>query len=229
MGVVLTLLLAAACIAILVAVQVRHVRSVKAQRRAVLDDVASLFDDVEIRQDGIGYPSLTGRYGGDRVKVELVVDTLAMRQLPTLWLMVSVLRRLPIVNPVEILMRPRTSDIVSPSSKLAYEHQPPPGWPIDSRIATAHEEAPRFAELAHALPFLHDPHTKSLLVAPGGVRLVQELARGDISRHRVVRRAKFDATLEPGHLRAVIDVTRAIAPDVDPATAVETTATTAWP
>ena len=70
MGLIPSLALAAAGIAVLVAVQVRHVRRVKAERRAVFDAVAPLFTDAEIRQDGIGFPSLTGVYDGDRVRVQ---------------------------------------------------------------------------------------------------------------------------------------------------------------
>jgi hypothetical protein len=221
-GLIPSLALAAACIALLVAVQVRHVRTVKAQRRAVLDDVAPLFSDLEIRQDGIGFPSLEGVYAGDRIKVDLIVDTLAMRQLPTLWMLVTVRRRLALDNAVEVLLRPRSVDIVSAGARLPYEHVPPAGWPEDCRVSTAHADAPPYHALVDALPLLHDPHAKALLVAPGGVRLAQELARGDISRHRVVRRAKFDVHLQREHLVALIGVTRDIARDVEVTVELET-------
>jgi hypothetical protein len=214
-GLIPSLALAVAAVAVLVAVQVHHVRTVKAQRRAVLDDVAPLFSELEISQQGIDFPSLTGVYDGDRIKLQLVVDTLAMRQLPRLWLMVTVVRRLAIANPVEILLRPRTSDIVSSGSRLPYEHEPPPGWPADSRISTRAAAAPPYDAFAEVLPALHDPLTKALLVAPGGVRIVHELARGDISRHRVIRRAKFDAHVERARLMGLIELARDVARDVD--------------
>jgi len=214
-GLIASLAVAAAGIAVLVAVQVRHVRRVKAERHAVFDDVAPLFAEPEIHQQGIGFPSLCGIYDGDRVRVQLVVDTLAMRQLPRLWLMVSVVRRLSVSQPAEILLRPRTADIVSLGSRLPYEHALPPGWPPDCRSATREPPAPPYDGLAAALPALHDPLAKALLVAPGGVRFVRELARGDVSRHRVVRRAKFDVRLEPEELVDLIDLCRVVARDVD--------------
>jgi hypothetical protein len=215
-GTIPSILLAVVLVAALVAIQVRHVRTVKRQRLAIMDAVLPLLADAHVEQDGIGFPTLTGRSDGDRVKVELVVDTLSMRQLPTLWLMVTLLRDVAIADPVDITLRPRQPDIVSPSAKLRYEHAPPPGWPIDSRITTATAAPPPFHALRDALPFLHDPHVKALLVAPGGVRIVQELARGDIGRHRVIRRARFDAvTLRPEHLDALLGVAREVARDVE--------------
>jgi hypothetical protein len=151
-----------------------------------------------------------------------LVDTLAMRQLPTLWLMVTLVRDVAIGNPVEVVLRPRVSDIVSSGSRLPYEHAPPAGWPADCRIATRGPAAPPYHALADVLPTLHERRTKALLVAPGGVRLVCALAHGDISRYRVVRRAKFDPRLEREPLEHLIGVTRAVARDVDFAAELET-------
>jgi hypothetical protein len=207
--------LAVLAVAVLVALQVRHVRHVRAQRGAVLDDVAPLFADAEVTQDGIGFPSLTGTYDGDRVKVELVVDTLALRELPRLWLVVTVFTEVAIAGPVDVLLRPRTADIVSPGGRFAHEHAPPAGWPADVRIATAQPEPPPFAALEDALPLLEDERTKALTVTPRGVRVVQLLAKGQIGQYRVVRRAKFEAEVERAQLTAMIDAAVRIAHDVE--------------
>jgi hypothetical protein len=214
-GLLPSLVVALLAVAVLVALQVRHVRTVKAQRRAILDGVAPLFSELQVTQVGIGFPALTGVYDGDRVKVQFVVDTLVMRQLPRLWLMLTVARRLPVDNPVEILLRPRGGDNVTASAQLPYEHRPPPGWPEDCRIGTARPDAPYLQALEDSLPMLRDPRTKSLIVGPGGVRVAYELAKGDISRHRVIRRAKFDVALEPEQLRPLIERVRDVARDVE--------------
>ena len=52
-------------------------------------------------------------------------------------------------------------------------------------------------------------------MAPGGVRVVTELARGDVARHRVVRRAAFDVVLEPSRLRRLLDDELELADGVD--------------
>jgi hypothetical protein len=211
----LALLLAAAAIAVLVAVQVRHTRRVRVERRAVLDEVVALLSGAEVVQDGIGFPRVSGLLDGERVKVELVVDALAMRGLPTLWLVVTLPREVAIADPVEIVMRPRTPDMLSPAGKLRYEHEPPAGWPHDVRIATARPDPPPLHALRDWLGFLRDPRVKSLLVGPGGVRVVQELGRGDVGRYRVTRRAKFDVALREEHFLALVGVARGVAQDVE--------------
>jgi hypothetical protein len=44
---------------------------------------------------------------------------------------------------------------------------------------------------------------------------VTELARGDVARHRVVRRADFDVVLEPSRLRRLLDDELELADGVD--------------
>jgi hypothetical protein len=181
----------------------------------VLTPVEALFSDVTVTQDGIGYPSLRGRWNGHWVKLDLAVDTLAMRQLPTLWLLVSVLRPLPVRTPVDITLRPRSSDIVSAGIRYAYEHDPPAGWPPDVRVATPEPALPPLEALDEFVAFLGQPSTKGLLVAPGGVRIVHSLASGAVGQYRVVRRPKFAFAVEPERVTALLEVASAVADRVD--------------
>jgi hypothetical protein len=197
---------------VLVAIQVAHVRHVGRERRAALAPVEHLFTDAVVAQDGIGYPRLRGRYRGDDSKVDLIVDALALRELPALWLFVDVMRPVPVRTPVDIVLRPRTSDIVSPGRRFGYEHARPEGWPQDIRIATREPgPLPDLGGLEALRPLLEDPRTKALLVAPGGVRIVHELQRGSIGAFRVTRRASFDAVVTPERLVPLLAEARAIA------------------
>jgi hypothetical protein len=199
----------------LAAIQTRHRRRVGRERRAVLAGVEGLFTEVTVSQDGIGYPSLRGRWNGHWVKLDLVVDTLAMRQLPTLWMLVSVLRPLPVRTPIDITLRPRSSDIVSAGTAFAYEHAPPPGWPEDLRVTTPEPALPPLEVLDESVELLEQPTTKGLLIAPGGVRIVHELARGAIGQYRVVRRPKFAFAVEPERVTALLRAADAVADRVD--------------
>jgi hypothetical protein len=204
--------IALAALALMAGAQAGHRRRIGRQRRATLAEAERLLDDVVVEQDGIGYPSLSGRYRGDRIRIELVVDTLTLRQLPRLWLMLTVLRPLAVRAPVDILLRPQSSDIVSPGVRFAYEHPIPADWPPHMRIAT---------EVSGPLPdldgvdairvLLREPSTKDLLVAPGGVRIVHELERGAVGAYRVQRRPQFDARLEPARLVGLLESLREIA------------------
>jgi hypothetical protein len=213
--VVLTLVVGIAAILVLAAIQRQHSRRVGRQRRAVFTSVEALFSEVTVTQDGIGYPSLRGRWNGHWVKLDLAVDTLAMRQLPTLWMLVSVLRPLPVRTPVDITLRPRSSDIVSAGIRFAYEHVPPEGWPPDVRVATPEPALPPLEALDEFVAFLEQPSTKGLLVAPGGVRIVHALASGAVGQYRVVRRPKFAFAVEPERVTALLELASAVADRVD--------------
>lgn len=202
---------ALAALAAMVALQRAHVRRVRGERRALLERVQSLFEDASVSQQGIGYPTLTGTHAGHRVKVELVADSMALRQLPRLWLVVSLFRPVNLGVPVDILLNPQPSDIVSPAERFGYEHPAPGGWPGHVRIATPVPDAPDLRPFEAALGLLHAAGTKNLLAGPGGVRIVQELARGELGHWRLVRRAKF--TVEPPRARvaSLLDAAHAIA------------------
>jgi hypothetical protein len=209
------LLVGIAAVLVLAAIQTRHRRSVGRERRAVLGRVEGLFSEVTVTQDGIGYPSLRGRWHGHWVKLDLVVDTLAMRQLPTLWLLVSVLRPLPVRTPIDITLRPRSSDIVSAGTGFAYEHDAPAGWPPDLRVTTPEPALPPLEALDGLIELLEQPTTKGVLIAPGGVRVVHALASGAVGQYRVSRRPKFAFAVEPERVTALLRAADAVADRVD--------------
>jgi hypothetical protein len=213
--VVLTIVVGSAAILVLVALQTTHSRKVGRERRAVLGCVEALFDEVTVTQDGIGYPSLRGRWNGHSVKLDLVVDSVAMRQLPTLWMLVTVLRPLPVRTPIDITLRPRSSDIVSAGIGFAYEHAVPPGWPPDVRVTSSGPALPPLEALDAFVELLQQPTTKGLFIAPGGVRIVHELARGAIGQYRVVRRPKFAFAVEPERVTALLQAADAVADRVE--------------
>jgi hypothetical protein len=213
--VVVSLVVGIAAVLALAAIQTRHRRRVGRERRAVLGRVEGLFSEVTVTQDGIGYPSLRGRWNGHWVKLDLVVDTLAMRQLPTLWLLVSVLRPLPVRTPIDITLRPRSSDIVSAGTAFAYEHAAPGGWPPDLRVTTPEPALPPLEALDDFVELLEQPTTKGLLIAPGGVRIVHALASGAVGQYRVSRRPKFAFAVEPERVSALLHEADAVADRVD--------------
>jgi hypothetical protein len=181
---------AAVAVGVLVVIQRAHVRRVGEERRALLDGAEALLDDAEVTQHGIGHPALTGTLDGRRVRAELVADTLMMRRLPRLWIVVSVFAPLE-AAPVDIVLRPQELDTVSSGGRFPCEHPVPAGWPDPARIATPTPAAPDLAPFEAAGALLHDPRTKEILAGAGGVRVVHELARGEVGLWRVVRRAKF--------------------------------------
>lgn len=203
-------------VALMIWSQVRAGRRVKRIRRDAVVCAQGALTDVRVVQDGIGYPTMHGRFGEHAAKVELIVDTVTLRQLPRLWLAVTVKCPTSVSVPVDIVLRPLPTDIVSPGARFPYEHPVPPDWPPHIRIATpSPEPMPLLRELAALRSVLGEQETKSVLLAPRGVRIVTELARGDVALHRVARRADFRFELAESRLRWVLADALAIADDVN--------------
>jgi hypothetical protein len=202
-----TVLLAVMLIAVVLLLgrlHARHVRDVGAGRRAVLGAAQGALLQPQLEQNGIDYPVLTGLHDQRRVSVSVIVDTVALRGLPTLWLSVTIYQSLRLHEPVDILLRPSSTDIVSPGARFRCEHAVPPDWPTHVRLATPTGVLPSMIDLSPALPLLHDRRTKDVLLAPGGARLITELARADLGHYRLFRRSKFAAHLSPDRLSAIL-------------------------
>jgi hypothetical protein len=203
-AVTLQLAVVVIAVALLWWLHARHVRAVAAARRAVLEEAQDALVEPHLEQQGIDYPVLTGLHDGRRVQVSVIVDAVALRGLPTLWLSVTIYEPLRLQEPVDILLRPSSADIVSPGARFRCEHDVPPDWPTHVRIATPTGVLPTTYQLSRALPLLHDRRTKDLLLAPGGARLITELARADLGHYRLFRRSQFEAHVSPERLSALL-------------------------
>jgi hypothetical protein len=190
---------------LLVRLQTSHVRRIAEERRTLFASVRGVLEHSELAQQGIGYPVLTGTYRGAPVTVAVIVDTLKLRELPTLWLSVTRREPLPLTGPVDLLLRPSPTDIVSPGERFPAEHPVPPTWPGHIRVATPEGDVPDFLEMSAALPLLHNKRTKDVLLTPSGARLVVQLARAELGHYRIVKRPRFVATLSAGDLTAVLE------------------------
>jgi len=170
--------------------QARHIRKVKRERGGLFDEVEHLFSSAEVRQDGIGYPTLTGAYGGYPIKLEPVVDSLTFRKLPLLWLVSTHDRPLNVKAPLDILLRPSGREFFSPNGDFRHDLPLDADWPEHVRVASpSPAAAPPVSSFKPFLPFIEDPDTKDVLVTGRGVRLVSRLAESDQTLYRVTRRA----------------------------------------
>jgi hypothetical protein len=208
--------LAIVAVGLMAWLQVRDVRRIKRIRREAVVSAQGALTDVEIAQDGMAYPVLRGRFGGHPAKAELIVDTVTIRQLPRLWLAVTVQCPTGAGVPVDILLRPLPTDIVSPGMRFRYVHRVPPDWPAHMRIATREAgPLPPLGDVAALESVVLEPETKSVFVTARGVRIVTEVARGDVAPYRVTRRADFRFELAESRLRHVLGEAVAVARDMN--------------
>lgn len=191
---------------LLVFLQATHVRKVKRERGALFGGVAHLFDDAKVRQDGINYPTLTGGYRGYPIKVEAMVDSLAFRKLPMLWLVVTHYRPLDVAAPLDILLNPTGTEFFSPNGDYPHDVVPDPAWPEHVRVASPDpDKAPPVSSLRESAWFVADPFTKEVLITGRGLRVVRRLAESDQGLYRVTRRADLGRVeLSPEKLGPVL-------------------------
>ena len=143
---------------------------------------------------GVSHPRLCGRYAGVPVQVWPVVDTLAVRRLPALWLLVTMQTSLPVAAKLDLMMRPAGASTFSNFDLLPYTLPVAAGFPHDGVLRTDDRgRAPPAAWLLGHLDIFEQPRAKELLISPQGLRFVWLLAEAERARYGVFREAEFGA------------------------------------
>jgi hypothetical protein len=174
----------------------------------LLGPAKALLEDPQFEdKGGVDYPQLVGRYRGHFVQVRPVVDTLAVRKLPVLWVLVTIPEPLPVRAIFDLMMRP-----AGPTTFSNFDHLPVtldrlPDFPETGVVRTDDPEhvLPAHVVAPH-LGVFHDRRAKELLIAPKGVRLVWQLAEADRTQYGIFRQAEFgDPVLDSEVLQGIID------------------------
>jgi hypothetical protein len=181
------------------------------KRGAIFDGCFGLFESYRLSQDGVYFPVLKGRYQGYEVQLEPVVDHLAVRKLPSLWLLVTVRGGVRYAGVMDFLVRPLNVEFFSPAATLETRLHVPSGWPQNAWLRTDRPEGmPPIERIEPHIRFFDDPRAKELLVTPKGVRLVYLAKEGERAHYTVLRQVEFpDPSIPPQLLRDLMD--RAVA------------------
>jgi hypothetical protein len=149
---------------------------------------------------------LTGRYGGYAVTLSAVVESLAPRKLPSLWLFVDVTAERPGRATLDMLLRPLGVEFWSPSD-LPYRLEVPQSWPQSLLIRTDDAaRVPPLEALEDTGRLLHNPRAKEVTIGPRGVRIVWQASEGARREYLLLRQAKFDvAKIDPALARGLLD------------------------
>jgi hypothetical protein len=205
-------ILAVLFLAILIVMHRRQRAQVKAERGALFEDALGTLERYRIEQDDVNFPVLSGRYRGFEIKVEPVVDHVAVRKLPSLWLLATVKADLPQKAALDFLARPLNTEFFSPSSILEHRLPVPEGFPRNIRVSTDRLDGlPSEAAVASQAGLFDDTKMKELVTTPKGVRLVYQLAEAERPYYLVLRQAEFGKhlRLDPALMCRLLD--RAIA------------------
>jgi hypothetical protein len=170
--------------------------------------VLSLLEDARIvSSENAATWKLEGSYKGLPVQVQALTDTLALRRLPALWLLVTLQVPLPIRAKFDMMMRPAGQTSFSNFDLLPETIGCPAGFPEEAIVKTdnTREALPAHVILPH-LSLFQSRRAKELLVTPNGLRFVWLLAEADRARYGVFRQAEFgNPALDPELLRDLLD------------------------
>jgi hypothetical protein len=173
----------------------RDARRQRQQRAALFSQCLELFQSYRVTQQGADFPTLEGTYRGHRVRLEAILDTVAWRKIPSLWLRVTLFAPNPPTGVLDFLVRPQGAEFYSPSETLPHRVQVPQGWPQHAILCTddrAH--MPRVELISPHIAVFNDQKMKELLITPNGVRLVWQIWQAERSEYLVLRQAKFSGT-----------------------------------
>jgi hypothetical protein len=209
----------AAALAVLLA---RHAISTAQRRKAepdrLLSAAAAVLEDPRINA-GItaGTYVLTGRYKGRNAEVKAVADTLALRKLPSLWLMVTMPGPLPVRATLDLMMRPAGTSSFSNFDHLPVTVPTPPDFPVHAVIRTDDaERMPDPSMISRHLALFHSRYGKELLISPKGLRIVLLAGEADRARYGVFRQADFgDVIIDPLMVTDSLDLLLALHQDIE--------------
>ena len=169
--------------------------------------VFALLADASLEQTSTpGYPRLRGTFGGVPVQIWPVVDTLAVRRLPALWVLVTMQSPLPVQAKLDLMMRPAGVSTFSNFDLLPCTLRAPAGFPEAGVLRTDDpDRAPPPEWLEGHLDVFEQTKAKELLVAPQGLRFVWLLAEAERARYGVFRQAEFgDVEIDPAVLEDLL-------------------------
>jgi len=206
------------CVAViaLVVLYRRDAARVQHERGQLFADCLSLFSSYRVEQEGRGYPVLNGTYLGRRVRLEPVVDHLAWRKLPVLWLRVTVLQPTRFGAVLNLLARATGAEYFSHIYHLEHRLEIPARWPQEALLYTDDpERLPALDLLQPHVPQICDPKLKELVISPNGVRLIYRVAEAERAHYATFREIRFDVSaLKAALAEQVLDAAIAIAETV---------------
>ena len=207
-GTVLGLIALAVLGARLVYVFRRKQRQKAASTEFVFADVLGVVEEPVFEQRGADeFPRLSGTYRGFPVQIYPLVDTLATRRLPALWLMVTLQDKLPVKAFFDMMMRPAGPTTFSNFDHLPHTLDHQEGFPEHAVIRTDNAEDVLPASLIepHLEPFFGS-RAKELLITQNGLRIVWLLAEAERARYGVLRQAEFgEVQIEGVVARDILD------------------------
>jgi hypothetical protein len=195
----------------LVVVSVLALRDSAAQRtarRAILDECARLLNNSSVTYGRDGFPRLDGLHQGQRIRVELIPDTMTIRRLPQLWLALTKVEARKGRPEFAVLVRPAGTEFYALTHSMARRLDAPKGWPDEVMVRGSGESSQVF--LAGIAPcigrILSDGRVKEIAATAAGLRILWQASEGRRGEHLLLRQTTFDdASVSANDFRKLLD------------------------
>ena len=191
----------------------RDRKQLKKRRSQFFQNCLELFTAYRVVQLGQKFPELSGRYRGHEIRLEPLIDDMAWRRVPVLWLRVTVLTPNSYRGVLSLLVRPGAVEVYSPSAELDHHLPLPDGWPEQALLTT--DDPTARAPLDRLTPLMAvfaDPYMKELVVTSKGVRLVRMIWQASRIHYAVFREVRFEEIhLDAAVVKTLLDEAVAMA------------------
>ena len=146
--------------------------------------------------EAVGTWIMTGLYKDHAFQLKAIVDSLATRKLPSLWLMITLPEPQNVKASLDLVMRPTALTSFSNFDFLLHTLQTPFGFPAHAVLRTEDPAiCPSPEVLRPYLELFEGRNGKEFLVSPKGLRIVVLVAEVDRLLYGVFREANFGATV----------------------------------
>ncbi len=190
---------------VLVYLHRRHLAGVQRDRAALFEQAVDVLDQPHVVARGLDFPVLYGQFDGRDIRVEPVVDTVALRVIPVLRLVITMRAQFPGQARLSVLSNETGHEFFSGHRELLRWRDP--SWPAWASVACAAEGVDRTLADAAVSLVTEDSKVKQVLVTEKGVRCVVRGAQSNSATYRVTRRVDLSgARVTAEDLRQAVEM-----------------------
>jgi hypothetical protein len=190
--------------------------AIKKNRAMLFNNCDGMLDNASKYYEGNGFPVIQGHYRGFDVQLNLIPDTIVMRKVPPLWLMVSIKANKQSTGTMDFIVRPQNSEFYSPGWRWDGLFKTPSHWPQHS-IAKYHDTKASVSILDKFVPDLfRDEKVKQLLVTPNSLRITYMAKQAIRGEYLLTRGAVFDdQPIDSDAVKSIIEYAIAIRKNIE--------------
>jgi hypothetical protein len=166
-------------------------RSIKHAKSHLFDDVLALLDGAKLKLESNDFPQVLGSFSGYEVKLSLIVDTVAVRKIPPLWLLITIQGKATIEGSFDLIVRPSNNEFYSPAWLWNGNLQVPSHWPQHA-VIKYQDSLIDVEKIDSFVPKLFaDERTKELLITPSALRITYMAKQAERGEYLIMRNSVF--------------------------------------